>query len=55
MFYVALRQTDQGLQHPVYVGPFHNEESAYEYADEENLRLSMRGIPSWVASYAVTA
>ena len=53
-FYVTLRQCQEGLQHPVYVGPFDNIERAFDYADDENNKLSLRGIPSWVASYVVT-
>ena len=53
MFYVALRQCEEGLQCPKYIGPFHDEERAYDYADEENNKLASRGIPSWVACYEV--
>ena len=54
MFYVALQQVNQGLQHAYFIGPFTDENEASDCADNENTKLSLRGIPSWVASFYVT-
>ena len=54
MFYVALKQVNQGLQFAYFMGPFSDKDEAYCCADNENTKLSLRGIPSWVASFYVT-
>jgi len=48
-----VRFISEKLTEPEYIGPFYSEEDAYDYADEENYRLSLAGVPSWVASYSV--
>jgi len=54
MHYVTLSQHDSILQEARFIGPFTNYEDAQDYADDENHKLSLRGIPSWVASFYVT-
>lgn len=39
------RHLDGGLQDVQYIGPFHSEDDAYDYADSENSRLSASGLP----------
>lgn len=51
-FYV--RFVSPSVNSPEYIGPFYSEEDAYNYADDRNSSLSLSGIPSSVASYAVT-
>lgn len=41
------------LDSPEYIGPFDTEERAEMYADAENYRLSLAGIPGDVANYSV--
>lgn len=48
-----VRFLSEKLTEPEYIGPFYSEEDAYDYADSENTRLALAGIPSWVASYSV--
>jgi hypothetical protein len=38
---------------PEYIGPFHSEIDANDYADCRNFSLGLSGIPSSVASYSV--
>jgi hypothetical protein len=54
MHYVTLSQHDSLIQEPRFIGPFSDYNSAQDYADDENQKLSLRGIPSWVASFYVT-
>jgi hypothetical protein len=56
MYYVTLNWTDETtIKMPQFIGPFGNEDDAQDYANNENAKLSMRGVPSWVASFHVTA
>jgi hypothetical protein len=56
MYYVTLNWTDDtAIKMPQFIGPFGNEDDAQDYANNENAKLSMRGVPSWVASFHVTA
>ena len=48
-----VRFISEKLTEPEYIGPFYSEEDAYDYADSENTRLVLAGIPSWVTSYSV--
>jgi hypothetical protein len=48
-----VRFTSNAINSPEYIGPFHSEEDAYDYADDRNVSLSLSGIPSSVASYSV--
>jgi hypothetical protein len=50
-FYV--RFDSNALNSPEFIGPFHSEDAAYDYADDRNVSLSLSGIPSSVASYSV--
>lgn len=38
---------------PQYIGPFFSEDAANNYADNENQKLSLAGIPSSIANYSV--
>jgi len=49
----TVRFLSEELSEPQYIGPFYSEDDANDYADEENYRLSLAGIPSSVASYSV--
>jgi hypothetical protein len=54
MHYVTLSQHDSLIQEPRFIGPFSDYTDAQHCADYENKKLSLRGIPSWVASFYVT-
>jgi hypothetical protein len=43
----------EALDSPEYIGPFYNEDEAYDYANVRNASLALGGIPSTVASYGV--
>lgn len=49
----TVRFVSEELDSPEYFGPFHSEDDAYNFAEESNYRLSLAGIPSWIASYSV--
>jgi hypothetical protein len=49
----TVRFVSEELDSPEYFGPFYSEDDAYDFADDSNCRLSLAGIPSWVASYSV--
>lgn len=40
------------LDSPEYIGPFDSQHAADDYADAENYKLSLAGIPSSVANYS---
>jgi len=42
------------IDSPEYIGPFTTQSDADDYADEQNYRLSLAGIPSWVANYSIS-
>ena len=45
--------TSDAINSPEYIGPFHSEDEANDYADDRNSSLALSGIPSSVASYSV--
>ena len=49
----TVRFTSDALNSPEYIGPFHTEDDAQEYADDRNSSLALSGIPSSVACYSV--
>ena len=48
-----VRFTSPAINSPEYIGPFHSEDEANDYADCRNGSLTLSGIPSSVASYGV--
>jgi hypothetical protein len=52
MFFV--RFDSYALNSPEYIGPFDNEDDAYDYVNVRNGSLALSGIPTDVASYSVT-
>ena len=48
-----VRFVSDALDSPEYIGPFHSEDEANDYADVRNSSLALSGIPSSVASYSV--
>ena len=48
-----VRFTSNAINSPEYIGPFHSEDEANDYADCRNSSLALSGIPSSVASYSV--
>jgi len=49
----TVRFDSNALNSPEYIGPFHSEDEANDYADCRNGSLALSGIPSSVASYSV--
>ena len=52
MFFV--RFDSYALNSPEYIGPFDNEDDAYDYINARNGSLALSGVPTDVASYTVT-
>ena len=52
MFFV--RFDSYALNSPEYIGPFDNEDDAYDYINARNGSLALSGVPTDVASYSVT-
>ena len=48
-----VRFESEKLESPEYIGPFYNEDDAYDYADSQNYGLALAGVPGSVASYGV--